>query len=132
MGNSKGLTVTTKIPEGVHGPILIERLSLVYLGVFTAYEMFSSLLRDTVEHVELKPNRHQDDIRIRFILRAGDYRLKTEPWEVVAETGVLFNFTPDITAQELAERIYTTVKSALCDYRKRVDRQSFILGELIA
>lgn len=130
MNGSKGFTVTVKIPEGLNGNLILERLSLVHLGVFTAYDTLSQPLKDSAEHAEIKLNRHQDEIAVRFIFR-GKYRIQTEPWEIAAETRVLFNFTPDITAQKLAERIHSVVKSAISDYRRRVDRLSYELGEFI-
>jgi phage-related minor tail protein len=90
--------------------------------VLLAYNGFCQKLRQHTSHAEITLNSLQDELEITFKLRGKEDQGQRElvPWVIEARTKVLFGFTPNITAHQVATRIRDTVREGITERTKKL------------
>lgn len=125
------VTFSVPAPTSIHHDLTIslKRQLLSYEGVMLALRRLPEKTLLLVSHVGISLDGLHDEHSISCVLK-GHSQL-TNKWEVTAQTSVLFAFTPEIAAEEIASRIVRDILSALKDRQERVNLHAFEITRLV-
>lgn len=118
------LTFTVKAPDSneTSKDLDTEKVVLGQMAALLAYNGLCQKLRQHISHVEITLNFHQTELNITFKLRGREDQGQKElvPWTIEADTNILFSYTPDITAQQVATRIRDAVRAGIAERAKKL------------
>jgi hypothetical protein len=93
-----------------------ERSSIIHSAVTAAYNKLPEAVRKLVGHVAIIPNVQQDEFSINLILEGisgRDTFGHEKKWKEKSITRILFSFTPNITKDEICQRILSEIHKTI-------------------
>jgi hypothetical protein len=130
---SERLTVTFSVPNPASIHVDLNRSlahqCLSYQAVMDVVKKLPEKVLFLVSHVGVSLNNHHDEHTIKFVLKGHTHLIGK--WETETDTRVLFSFTPNITKEELCDRIHKSILLVLQDRKMLITRHQHEVDDMI-